>query len=55
MALGVPWLPLGVLGGALGRPRGPKPNVPNLFLPFGGHFGSILEVKTDSKSDAIFD
>ena len=42
-ALGVPWLPLGVLGGALGRPRGPKSNFPNFFPPilrlFWLHFG----------------
>ena len=54
-ALGFSWVPSGVLGGALGRPRGPSPIFSNFSLSFRGHFGSILGVKSNQKSDIIFD
>ena len=65
-APGVPWAPFwelwgsrGKFGGSLGAPlaaQGAQSQIVPLFsLPFWSHFGSILEAKTDQKSDAIFD
>ena len=50
---------MGAFGGPGGRPwppKGPKANFFTIFsLPFWGHFGSILGVKSDQKSDIIVD
>ena len=49
----------GCLWGSLGAPlaaQGAQSQIFPIFsLPFWDHFGSILEVKTDPKSDTIFD
>ena len=65
-ALGDPWVPFwglwasrGCLWGSLGAPlvaQGAQSQIFPIFsLPFWGDFGFILEVKTDPKSDTIFD
>ena len=62
---GVPLARLGLWdsSGAFGAPWGPplaaqgaqSQIIPLFSLPFWAHFGSILEVKIDEKSDMIFD
>ena len=49
------WGSSGLLGASLGRPRWPKPDFLTFFHSFWDHFGSILEVNSDEKSDLIFD
>ena len=50
---------LGRLWGSLGAPLAAEEAQSQIFplfsLPFWGHFGSILEVKIDKKSDMFFD
>ena len=53
-ALGVLWRLWGSLGAPLAA-QGAQSQIFQLFsLPFWAHFGSILEVKIDEKSDVIF-
>ena len=53
------WGTRGCLWGSLGAPlaaQGAQSQIFPIFsLPFWGHFGSMLEVKTDPKSDTIVD
>ena len=46
---------LGSWGPPLAAQGGQSQIFPLFWTPFWGHFGSILEVKSDEKSDLIFD
>ena len=53
-ALGLLWRLWGSLGAPLAAQGAQSQIFPLFSLPFWGHFGSILEVKIDEKSDVIF-